>query len=148
MSDPSRPPTPLPSRRDLLKAGAAAGLGLSLARPNELLARPLVETTVPLATPPMDEVRIGFVGVGGMGRVHVRNLLAIEGARITAICDIDTTNLRRAQDLVEAAGFPRPPGYSNGPRDFERMCQRQDIDLVFPADTRSGMSGSASATST
>lgn len=122
-----------PSRRDLLKVGAAAGLGLSLARPGELLAGPLVQTTVPLATPPMEEVRIGFVGVGGMGTVHVRNLLSIEGARITAVCDINEANLRRAQDLVEAAGFARPVGYSRGPRDFERMCQEEDLDLVYTA---------------
>lgn len=133
MSEPTRPTAPRPSRRDLLKASAAAGLGLSLARPDDLLAAPLLQTTVPLATPPMDEVRIGFVGVGGMGTVHVRNLLAIEGARITAVCDINEANLRRAQDLVEAAGFARPEGYSRGPRDFERMCERPDIDLVYTA---------------
>jgi hypothetical protein len=133
MSDLDRSPAPLPSRRDVLKAGAAAGIGLTLARHGDAAALPLVQPSVPLATPPMEEVRIGFVGVGGMGTVHVRNLLNIEGARITAVCDINEANLRRAQDLVEAAGFPRPQGYSRGPRDFERMCQQQDIDLVYTA---------------
>lgn len=133
MSDFDRSPSPLPSRRDVLKAGAAAGIGLTLARHGEAVAMPVLPPSVPLATPPMEEVRIGFVGVGGMGTVHVRNLLSIEGARITAVCDINESNLRRTQDLVEAAGFPRPEGYSRGPRDFERMCQRQDIDLVFTA---------------
>ena len=28
---------------------------------------------------PMETVRIGFVGIGGLGSVHVRNLLDIEG---------------------------------------------------------------------
>ncbi|MFN2315998.1 MAG: twin-arginine translocation signal domain-containing protein, partial [Gemmatimonadales bacterium] len=101
MSNNDRDATSLPSRRDVLKAGAAAGIGLTLARHNEAMAVPLVQPTVPLATPPMEEARIGFVGVGGMGMVHVRNLLSIAGARFTAICDIDPAKVTRAQDLIE-----------------------------------------------
>ena len=89
MSDFDRSPSPLPSRRDVLKVGAAAGLGLALTRPHDAHAEPLGRTMAPLATEPMEEVRIGFVGVGGMGTVHVRNQLNIEGARITAVCDIN-----------------------------------------------------------
>jgi predicted dehydrogenase len=39
----------------------------------------------------------------------------------------------RAQDAVIAADQPRPAGYARGPRDFERMCAEQDLDLVFTA---------------
>jgi predicted dehydrogenase len=78
-------------------------------------------------------VRIGFVGVGGMGTVHVGNLLRIEGAQIRAVCDIVEDKVRRAQDMAEKAGQARPAGYSRGPRDFERMCQEEDLDLVYTA---------------
>ena len=37
----------------------------------------------------INQVRIGFVGVGGMGKSHVRNLVRNKGALVTAICDID-----------------------------------------------------------
>jgi predicted dehydrogenase len=85
------------------------------------------------AAPPMERVRIGFVGVGGQGSVHVDNLLDIEGAEIRAICDIVEWKVARAQDAVVAADQPRPAGYARGPRDFERMCAEQDLDLVFTA---------------
>lgn len=128
--------TPRPSRRDLLKAGAAAGLGLALARPGEELLgaeSPAVRARYPWVLPPMERVRIGFVGVGGMGMVHVNNLLAIPGAELVAICDVVPEKVTRAQDLVASKGFARPHGYSNGPRDFERLCQQPDIDLVYTA---------------
>ena len=86
-----------------------------------------------LAAPPIDLVRIGFVGVGGMGSAHVENLLRIEGCRIAAVCDIVPEKVTRIQDRVVEAGFPRPTRYDRGERDFERMCAEEDLDLVFNA---------------
>src|SRR5437773_10696014 len=73
-----------------------------------------------LAAPPMDTVRIGFVGVGGMGSAHVRNLIRVEGCVIKAVGDIGPEKVTRMQDVVVAAGFRRPAGYSGGPWDFGR----------------------------
>lgn len=86
-----------------------------------------------LAAPPMDTVRIGFVGVGGQGTAHVENLLRIEGCVIKAVDDIVPEKVTRIQDLVEHAGFPRPTGYSRSPTDFVRMCEQEELDLVFHA---------------
>ena len=85
------------------------------------------------AAPPIDDVRIGFVGVGGMGSAHVRNLLRVPGCRLTAICDIVEDKVTSAQDLVVEAGFARPTGYSRGETDFVRMCEEEDLDLVYTA---------------
>src|SRR5207249_3822096 len=82
------------------------------------------------AAPPMDTVRIGFVGVGGQGSAHVRNLLHIEGCVIKAVDDIVPEKVTHIQDLVEQAGFPRPAGYSRSPTDFVRMCGRMEM-MVF-----------------
>src|SRR5438876_3809664 len=78
------------------------------------------------AAPPMDTVRIGFVGVGGMGSAHVRNLIRVEGCVLKAVGDIVPEKVTRMQDLVAAAGYPRPAGYSRGPWDFVRMCEEED----------------------
>src|SRR5207248_3085420 len=83
--------------------------------------------------PPMDTVRIGFVGVGGQGTAHVHNLLRVEGCVIKAVDDIVPEKVTKIQDLVEQAGFPRPTGYSRGPTDFVRMCEQEELDLVFNA---------------
>ncbi|MGQ9802163.1 MAG: Gfo/Idh/MocA family protein [Candidatus Saccharicenans sp.] len=124
------------SRRDFLKLGLSGAAGLWLgSRTRNLEARPEPSSDYgPLfATKPIEVVRVGFVGVGGMGSVHVQNFLNIDGVEIKAICDIVEGKVVRAQNWVEAAGFPRPKGYSRGPWDFKRMCQEEDLDLVFTA---------------
>ena len=85
------------------------------------------------AAPPIETVRIGFVGVGGMGSVHVRNLLDIEGAELTALCDIRPEHAERARDWVVEAGGREPTLYTRGETDFIRMCEAEDLDLVFEA---------------
>ena len=85
------------------------------------------------AAPPLDTVRIGFVGIGGMGSVHVRNLLDIEGVEMTALCDIRPEHAERARDWVVEAGGREPTLYTRGETDFIRMCEAEDIDLVYTA---------------
>lgn len=114
-------------RREFLRVGAAA-LGAGWA------ARPaLASTPSPLVTPPLDEVRIGFVGVGGMGTVHVENLVRIPGCRITAVCDVVEAHAERAARIITDAGFPRPALYTRGPTDFVRLSETEDLDLVYNA---------------
>lgn len=124
---------PAPTRREFLETTAALSLGAALA-PGLVAQQPAAaQGTTLFAAPPMDRVRIGFVGVGGMGSVHVDNLLKIEGAEIRAVCDIVEWKVARAQDAVVAADQPKPAGYTRGPRDFERMCAEQELDLVYTA---------------
>ena len=87
----------------------------------------------PLAAPPIDEVRIGYVGVGLQGGGHVRNLLQIPGCRVAAVCDIVPEKVARWQRATVEAGFPEPTGYSEGEWDFVRMCEQQELDLVYTA---------------
>ena len=82
---------------------------------------------------PIERVRIGFVGIGGQGSVHVENLLAIEGVELKAVGDIVPERVAWAQGKTVEAGQPNPTGYSRGPRDFERMCAEEDLDLVYNA---------------
>jgi predicted dehydrogenase len=123
------------TRRDFLKLGVAGGLTAALASTADG-ASPADQNSgghAPFVAPPLERVRIGFVGVGGMGSVHVGNLVHIDGVEIRAVCDIVEEKVHRAQDVVEKAGFARPKGYSQGPRDFERMCHEEDLDLVYTA---------------
>ncbi len=87
----------------------------------------------PLAAPSIDEVKIGFVGTGLQGGGHVRNLLRIPGARIAALCDIVPEKVQRYQQRAVEAGFPEPTAYTRGPWDFVRMCEEEDLDLVYTA---------------
>ena len=108
------------NRREVLRGGALAGLGAAA-------------LSAGVAADPLKTVRVGFVGTGGRGTGLLRNLLRLEGVRVHALCDINEANLARAQELVEKAGQPRPEGYSRGERDWQRLCDRNDLDLVLNA---------------
>ena len=69
-------------------------------------------------TAPSDQLTKAVIGVGSMGRVHLR----YRGARLLAVCDVDENHLKRA---LEIAG----PGVS-GYKDFREVLERSDIDIV------------------
>jgi len=124
------------SRREFMKVGTAAGLGASLAG----IALSSCQQGPQLATEPgqpevspIETVRVGFVGLGMQGSSHVRNFLHIEGVEVKAICDIIEEKVTRMQKWVVEAGQPKPKGYSRGEYDFKRMCEEEDLDLVFTA---------------
>jgi predicted dehydrogenase len=77
-------------------------------------------------------LRVGFVGVGDRGSFHMDTLLGIDSVEVKALCDIDANYLYRARRWVEQAGKPAPALYA-GPRDYERLCERDDLDLVVTA---------------
>jgi predicted dehydrogenase len=63
----------------------------------------------------------------------VDNFLRIDGVEIRAICDIVPDKVAALQARVEQAGRPRPAGYADGPDAYRRMCDTEDLDLVFTA---------------
>ncbi len=125
------------SRREFLQrtaAGGLAALGSAALAQSAPAASPSSSAPErPLADKPLDVVRIGFVGVGGMGTGHVAHMLNIAGVQITAVCDIREPHAQRAAKMVTDAGQKPPTLYTRGERDFERLCETEDLDLVFTA---------------
>ncbi|MBN1124447.1 MAG: Gfo/Idh/MocA family oxidoreductase [Sedimentisphaerales bacterium] len=126
------------TRRDFLRTSTAASLGIAagstlLTGCAEAAARLGNANMVGYNPPPMDLIKVGFVGMGNMGSGHVNNLLKIEGCRIAAVCDIRPERVKWAKERVVAAGFPEPAGYTGGDLEFERMCAQEDLDLVYNA---------------
>lgn len=123
------------NRRDFIKMGAAAGIGAAVAgialQGCDQDTRSLSTTPGLPKIDPIDPVKIGFVGVGSRGANHVRNFLRVEGVEIKAICDILPERVERMQQWVTEAGFAKPTEYSKGENDFVRMCETEDLDLVF-----------------
>ena len=131
-------------RRELLKLGAA-GLGLGAtsglspapasADLDHQQQRPDLgpAPVKPFAADPIDIVRVGFVGVGGMGGAHVRNFLGLEGIEIVALCDIDSARNEEVSSWVTDDGRAPPAMYGRDQTDFVRMCETEDLDLVFTA---------------
>ncbi len=67
------------------------------------------------------EVRLGIVGVGGMGQAHVRGLAAIPNAQIAAVCDRDGDLARLIAEPLGAAA------YTDGPK----MIAESDIEALY-----------------
>lgn len=136
------------NRRELLRVGAAsvgaAGLGLggfgglanlSASQIAELQERPNLGPAPSelFAADPIDVVRVGFVGVGLQGGAHVKNFLRIDGVEIVSLGDINQARAEQVAGWVEADGRPRPTLYTRDEWDFVRMCEEEELDLVFTA---------------
>ena len=130
-------PRPLSRRRMLqVAAGAAAGAGLPgrAGSEPEAPARPAGASS--MAGVPFERherVRFGLIGCGGRGRGLLRNLLRVEGVEVKAVCDIVSEKAESARDMVAEAGQPKPDAYTKNEYDFENLCRRGDLDLVFAA---------------
>jgi predicted dehydrogenase len=123
------------TRREFLKIGTAAVVAgaASAAAPGDAAAGEQAAYSGQFSVPPIETVRIGFVGVGLQGGAHVQNFLRLAGCRIAAVCDVRPERTDWATKQITSAGHPPPAVYNRGPRDFERLCETEDLDLVFTA---------------
>jgi predicted dehydrogenase len=79
-------------------------------------------------------VRIGIVGTGLRGRSVLNELLGVGNVRINALCDIVPEKVELAKAQMRKAGHDYEPGtYTYGERAFEKLCARDDLDIVFTA---------------
>jgi len=69
----------------------------------------------------MKPVRLGIIGVGQIGKSHLRNYAKIAGAEMVAAADIDEAELKR---VAEESGIPDT--YT----DFRELLKRDDIEAV------------------
>src|SRR5262245_60395510 len=98
------------NRREFLKTGAAAVAGAAAlgALRVEADAAEQAAYSGEFKAPPIELVRIGYVGVGLQGGSHVQNLIRIPGCRITAVCDIRAERTDWATKQITGAGHPAP----------------------------------------
>jgi predicted dehydrogenase len=75
---------------------------------------------------PSDRIRLGMIGVGGMGMSRLRGFLQHADVTIAGICDVDTRHLDRAVAAVETAAGYKPKGV----RDYRRLLDDREIDAV------------------
>lgn len=53
----------------------------------------------------MEKVRVGIVGVGGMGQAHANSFADMEEGVLTAVCDIDPATLDEVSEKHKVKGF-------------------------------------------
>ena len=80
------------------------------------------------AAPPIETVRIAYIGTGGRGTGAIQRIKRIAGVEVKAVCDIRPKSAEGAAKVVE--GLFTPDIYT-GEEDWKKVCERDDIDLVY-----------------
>lgn len=88
------------------------------------------ENVLALRAPALPSVRVGFIGVGNRGSSAVRRFTYLPDTQIKAICDVNPKAARAAVRQVVLSGRPKPDSYT-GAEDWKRVCEREDIDLIY-----------------
>ena len=102
------------TRRSFLKSSIAASAALSL--PARLYSA---------AVGANEDIRIGVIGFNGRGQDHISNYLKQKGARIVALCDVDTAVLDKGVAQLKAKGQEVTPY-----QDIRKMLENKEVDVV------------------
>src|SRR4051812_38378107 len=103
------------TRRTFLKTTALAGGAAVLSSPARVRA-----------IGANDRIRIGIIGVGGMGTGHVNSLVKkgdAENIQVSAVCDVYQRRVNRAKEISKGDGY----------LDYRRVLDRNDLDAVLIA---------------
>lgn len=84
------------------------------------------------AAPPMEVVRVGFIGLGMRGPAAVVRINHMEGVEIKALCDVREEKVVATKKLLEGSNH-RPEMYAGNEDVWKALCEREDIDLVYIA---------------
>jgi len=74
-------------RRQFLRNSAAIAAGFFIV-PRHVLGKGYI--------PPSDQITKGIIGVGGMGKGHIK----YAGTRVVAVCDVDKLHLEEAANMI------------------------------------------------
>jgi hypothetical protein len=84
------------------------------------------------AAPKIENVRVGFIGLGMRGPTHLTNMMKLGGVSIVGLCDIREEQVLKAQKLIDKSG--QKPAHYFGDKDaWKKLCDRKDIDLIYIA---------------
>ncbi len=74
-----------------------------------------------------EQIRIGFIGLGGRGQGELAILLDMPDVAISAVCDLYEDRALEGVRLVEASGRPRP----FWTQDYQQVVGREDVDCII-----------------
>lgn len=129
------------TRRNFLKLFGVLGTGVAGGAFREAkassvaswaeLAAPSSFNMCGYAAPKLDTVRIAFIGTGNRGKAAVRRMSFIEGVSVMGICDLrEEKAMAAAKDMRPGH---KPSFYTGNTEAWKKMCDRDDIDLIYIA---------------
>ena len=130
------------NRRDFLKWSGFAGASLASAGFTNLQEKIILtkdRLRLPdhfnmcgYAAPPLENVRIGFIGLGNRGPDAVARMNRIDGISIMALCDIRPEKVNAAKKSLESSKH-KPEIYTGSEDAWKKLVERNDIDLIYIA---------------
>ena len=124
-------------KRDFLKITGISLLGGSL-QPAQAakvggrstLPHPQTFNMSGYAAPKLDTVRIGYIGLGNRGGGAVKRIIHLENVEVKALCDIQPDKVNAAAKTFAGTSH-KPTLYSGHKDEWKKLCERDDIDLVY-----------------
>lgn len=96
--------------------------------------RPLGQTDVlELATEPIPNVRIAFIGLGMRGPGAVERMTHIPGVEIVALCDVLEKNTQKANAILEKRGLPKAQEFYGDTSVWRKVTALPNVDLIYIA---------------
>jgi len=94
----------------------------------------IVPASVFAKASPSNRINVGAIGVGRISRIHdLPGVWQYDTARIMAVCDLDTTRLAAAKDLVNGYYAKKAGTSYNGVTtytDYRELLANKDVDAV------------------
>ncbi|MBL0123463.1 MAG: Gfo/Idh/MocA family oxidoreductase [Betaproteobacteria bacterium] len=87
--------------------------------------------TFPSFAKTRERLRVGIIGTGLRGQVHLEELLKRSDVDITAICDIEPPMIDAALKQCEKAGRAKPRVFTGDDRAWEEMLAKASLDAVL-----------------
>jgi predicted dehydrogenase len=126
-------------RREFLKMSGLAGLslsGVSGELPTASNSDPAPDRGKQVfnmsgyAAPKIDTVRIGYIGLGNRGGGAIQRVVRLGNVSVIAVCDVRPDKAEAAKKKFEGTGHS-PVTYSGTQNIWKKMCERDDIDLIY-----------------
>ncbi len=114
------------SRRNFLKKGAAAAVGL-MVLPQIIPASALGKNGF---IAPSDRIEMGLIGSGGMGKANLRHFLANKSVQVVSVCDVDQKQINSSLKMIKDA-YGKQEARSYG--DYREMLAKEKLDSAILA---------------
>ena len=108
------------TRRDFIRNSMIAGAGIVLAPTAFAIGSELDGR----------KLRVGLIGVGERGSMHLNNLLLRKDILVTAICDTDPIRVAAAQNRIAKSGQKKALIFDKNELDYKNLLELKDVDAV------------------
>lgn len=83
---------------------------------------------------PIKKVKVGIIGLGNRGNVLLEMfkwLVENDNAEIVALCDLEETKVKKAQEKLGQWQKQKPRTYFKSTNDWKNLAKQDDIDLIL-----------------